>query len=165
MPATTAPQTLAVGQAIVAFGIALTYPSSGDVVYAQVALGEIKDVTDVVATGAACLEVYANLDDSQHKAFGGKIKDEQSWFLLSLVSLDNAQTAEEQIYQVRDALVRPFQIHATLGGAGSVYHAQIKPGSGKFTKMFRNGQWLRSHIIEVLTLQEWYVPTPPGVIS
>lgn len=164
MPATTSPNTTAIADAIVAFGQALTYPNTSTLVYKAVAKGELKDVIDLVAGGAVCLEVYANLDDSQRHAFGGKIWDEQSWFLLSMVSLDNAQTAETLIHQVRDALVVPFQQHATLGDAGSVFHAQIKPNTGKFFKIFRNAQWLRSHVLEIMTKQEWFVP-PPGIVS
>jgi|SRR5579859_547606 len=164
MPSTTTPDTLSVAQAIVSYGQGLV-DNNNIQIYAQVQMGEIRDVTNVLLAGNACLEIYANQDDSQHFAFGGKIRDEQTWFLLSLVSLDDAQAAEIHIYQIRDALVRPFQIHATLGAIGSVYHAQIKANSGKFIKIFRNGQWFRAHLIEVMTRQEWYVPTPPGVIA
>jgi hypothetical protein len=166
MPGTTAPNTLAIGNAIVSFCQAVTYPNTSTIVYSAVQLGEIKDITDqVAASGTACLEIYANKDNSQHFTFGGKLRDEQTWFLLSLVNLDNALAAEQLIYQVRDALIVPFQVHATLGNAGSVYHSQIQPNSGKFIKIFRNGQWLRAHLIEIQTWQEWFVPTPPGVIS
>lgn len=160
------PNTLAIGNAIVDFAAALTYSNSSPV-YVSTQLSEYKDLTDLIAgSGTACLEVYANLDNSQHKGFGGKVTDEQTWFLLSIVSLDNAQLAEQTIYNVRDALVVPFQTHATLGNAGSVYHAQIRPGSSnKFFKIFRNGAWYRSHVLEVLSRQEWLVITPPGVIS
>src|SRR5713226_5646686 len=133
-----APSTLAIGQAIVSFAQALIY-SNSSLIYTQVALGEIKDLTDLIAgSGTACLEVYANLDNSQHKGFGGKVSDEQTWFLLSIVSLDNA---------------------------GSVYHSQIRQGGGKFLKIFRNGAWYRAHLIEIMTRQEYFVITPPGVIS
>jgi len=158
------PNTLAVGQAIVGYMQALTY-SGGAQVYKAVTLSEQKDITDNVAGGAASLEVYANLDDSQHFAFNGKIRDTQSWFLLSLVSLDDAQAAEALIYQVRDALIQPFQEHATLGNAGNVFDSKIKPNSAKFLKIFRNGQWLRGHLIEIQTISEWFITTPPGVIS
>lgn len=160
------PNTLAIANAIVGFCTPLVYPNTATLVYDLVQLGEIKDITDRVATqGNACLEIYANRDNSQHFTFGGKIRDEQTWWLLSLVNLDNALAAEQQIYQIRDALVMPFQVHATLGNAGSVYHSQIQPHSGKFLKIMRNGQWLRAHMIEIQTWQEWFVPTPPGVIS
>lgn len=160
-----APSTLAVGQAIVTFAQALTYPGTSTVVYTVVTLGEQKDVTNNVAGGNVSLEVYANSDDSQHKGFGGKIKDTQSWFLLSLVSLDNAQTAEQTICNVRDALMVPFQTHATLSNAGSVYHSQIRSNAGRFFRVFRNQQWLRAHVCEVYTYSEWAVITPPGVVS
>lgn len=161
---TVLPQTLAVGNAWVTYGQALAY-SGGGTVYVAVTLGEQKDVTDLVANGKACLEIYANMDDSQHFAFGGKIRDTQSWFLLSLVSLDDAQAAEQLIYNIRDALVLPIQTHATLGNAGNVFHAQVKPNASKFLKVFRNGIWLRAHLLEAQTVSEWLVPTPPGVIA
>jgi hypothetical protein len=160
----SAPNTPAVASAIVAYGQALTF-SGGGAVYTKVQNGEIKDITDLVASGTqACLEVYANLDDSQRYAFGGRIRDEQTWFLLSIVSLDNAAAAETLIYKVRDALVQPLQEHATLGSAGSVFHSELKAGSGKFLKIMRNGEWLRAHLIELMTRQEWQVPAP-GVIA
>jgi hypothetical protein len=159
------PSTLAIANAIVAFAQAITY-SGGGLVYSNVSLGETKDlVNSISASGSACLEVYGNLDNSQHKSFGGKITDEQTWFLLSIVNLDNALIAEQTIYNVRDALIVPFQTHATLSNAGSVYHVQIKPGGGKFFKIFRNRVWSKSHVIEVLSRSEWYVTTPPGVTA
>lgn len=164
MPFPSAPNTVAVGNAIVAYGSALTYPNTS-LVYTLAQLGAIKDVTDQVATGGACLEVHGNLDDSQRHAYGGRIWDEQSWYLLSLVSNDNATSAETLIYNVRDALVQPFQVHATLGGGLNVFHAQIKPGTGRFTYAKRNGITLRVHLIELLTKQEWQVPIPPGVTA
>jgi hypothetical protein len=160
-----APNTDAVASAIVAYTQALTF-AGGGAVYSRVQKGEIKDVVNLVAGSAqACLEVYANLDDSQRYAFGGRIRDEQTWFLLSLVNLDNAQTAETLIYNVRDALVQPFQTHATLGNAGSVFHSELKQGTGKFLKIMRNGEWLRAHLVELMSRSEWQVISPPGITA
>jgi hypothetical protein len=163
MPIATAPDSLAIANAIAGYLAVLTYPNTTPV-YKLAQVEAIKDVTDLVANGGACVEVYGNEDDSQHHNFGGMVWDEQSWFVLSMCSLDSPELAQ-QIYAVRDALVQPFQQHATLGNAGNVFHAQIKPGSGKFMRIFRNGQELRAHVIELLTRQQWHVPTPPGVIS
>lgn len=163
MPLSTTPNTIAIGNAIVAYLAALTYPDTTPV-YKLAQLEAIKNVVDLVATGGACVEVYGHEDDSQHHAYGGKIRDPQSWYILSICSLDTPQLAQ-QIYSVRDALVQPFQQHATLGNAGNVFHSQIKPNSGQFFRIFRNGKWYRSHVIELLTIQEWVVPTPPGVIA
>jgi len=132
--------------------------------FAQVSIEEIKDVTNLVAGTGACLEIYGTADDSQHKNFGGKVKDEQEWMLLALVSKDTNVQAQ-QIYVIRDALVVPFQTHATLGNAGTVYHAQIKPGSGMYVDVKRNEQWLRGYRVRIFTRQEWAVITPPGVIA
>jgi len=156
----TVPDTLSVGLAITAYLQALTYPG-GALVYKIAQLEAIKDVIDFTSSGGACAEVYGNMDDSQHHAFNGRVCDDQSWFVLSMCSLDTPILAR-QIYLVRDAVVQPFQTHATLGNAGNVFHAQIKPGSGRFYRIFRNGQWLRAHVIEVLTKSIWQVP---GVIS
>jgi len=163
MPFPTAPNTLAIGNAIVAYMAALTYPSTA-LVYTAVQLGAFKDVASLAASGNACLEVHALNDDSQRKNFGGRIWDEQSWLLISLVDMTNANAAEQLIYNVRDQLVQPFQVHATLGGAGSVFHAQIKPNSGRFLFAKRDKVY-RAHVIEILTKQEWQVPIPPGVTA
>jgi len=157
MPLASSPNTLAVAQAIKSYMQALTY-SGGASVYTLVQLSQIKDVTDqVAAAGSACLEIYANEDDAQHFAFGGVIKDEQSWYLLSMVNMDDSQAAEQLIYQVRDALVVPLNQHIRLGGAGNIFFERIKPGSGKFFDLDRNGQFLRAHVIEVLTSSQWQV--------
>jgi len=132
--------------------------------FAQVQIEEIKDVTNLVANSGACLEIYGASDDSQHAYFGGRIRDEQSFILMALVSKDTP-TYAQQIYVIRDALVAPFQTHATLGNAGSVFHAQIKPRTGMYLDVRRNEQWLRGFRIQLLTMQEWQVPMPPGVIS
>jgi hypothetical protein len=147
------PNTLATAQALVAYMQALTI--NNNPVYTLVSLGEIKDVVDNIANGGACLEIYATSDDSQHKAFGGVIWDEQSWDLLSIVSLTNAQAAEELIYACRDALVVPVMSHFTLNQTGNIFFSRLKPNSGKFFYVERNGQWLRAHVIEVVTTSQW----------
>jgi hypothetical protein len=127
----TAPNTPAVIAAIVGYLTALTYPDTTSV-YTLAQEEEIKDVTDLVATGGACVEVYGTSDDSQRHNFGGRVWDEQSWLLMSLVSKATPDLAK-QIYKVRDALVQPFQVHATLGGGiTQLFHAQIKPGTGAY---------------------------------
>ncbi|HTJ49441.1 MAG TPA: hypothetical protein VL443_08325 [Cyclobacteriaceae bacterium] len=132
--------------------------------FSLVQVEEIKDVTNYVSKGSACLEIYGTSDDSQHLAFGGKITDQQSFLLMALVSKDKVEYAQ-QIYAIRDAIVVPFQAHATLGNAGTVYHSQIKPGTGAYIDVIRNQQWLRGYRVQILTRQEWNVPVPPGVIS
>lgn len=153
-----APNTLAVAQAIVTFASALTI--NAQPVYTKVQLGEIKDVIDLVANGGACLEIYGNADDSQHTAFGGGIWDEQSFDLLSLCSLDDAQAAEELIYACRDALIVPIQQHYALGNAGNAFFSRLRPG-GKFLYVDRNGQWLRGHLIEVFVQSQWNTTVSP----
>jgi hypothetical protein len=164
MPAATAPQTLAIGNAIVSYLSSLIYPSTS-LVYTLAQLESIKDVVDLVASGGACCEVYGDKDSSERRGFGGRIWDTQSWFILSLCAMDTPAHAQ-QIYNVRDALVQPFQTHATLGTiVSNLFHAQLIDKSGRFFRVQRSGQWLRAHVIELETRQEWYIPTPPGVTS
>jgi hypothetical protein len=157
MPLPTAPDTMAVANAIKGYMESLTY-SGGAPVYKIVKVGEIKDITDNVTNGAACLEIYGGSDDSQPLAFGGTRKDEQSFYLLSMVSLDDAEAAETLIYAVRDALVQPLSVHIRLGDtSGTIFMSGFKPKSGKFLDVPRNGQYLRAHVIELLVSSQWQV--------
>lgn len=157
MPLATAPNTLAVAQAIAGYMSPLTY-TGGALVYKLVQVGEIKDVLGSVANGAACLEIYGGSDDSQPLAFGGTRQDTQSFYLLSMVSLDDSQAAEMLIYAVRDALVQPLSAHIRLGDTtGTIFLSGFKPNSGKFLDVPRNGQYLRAHVIELLVSSQWQV--------
>lgn len=165
MPATTTPNTRAIGNAVVGFLSALTYSTGGLLVYAQngVQLEEFKDITPFVQGNGVCAEVYGDLDTSERRGFGGRIWDTQKWFILSLCSLDTAAQAA-QIYDVRDALVQPFQQHAQLNNiVSNLFHAQLSPNM-RFMRVLRNGVFYRAHLAELETRQEWVVP-PPGVIS
>lgn len=156
------PNTPAIMEAIQTYMQGITWGSGQS--FALVQVEEIKDVTNLVAGGGACLEIYGTADDSQHHAFGGKVRDEQAFMLMALVSKDTPDYAK-QIYVIRDALVVPFQTHATLGNAGTVFHSQIKPNTGQYIDVRRNMQWLRGYRVQIKTIQEWVVPTPPGVIA
>src|SRR5258708_2689583 len=152
----SSPNTLAIGNAIVTYMSALTYPSTSTTVYTLAQLEAIKDVIDLTANGGVCCEVYGDLDNSDRRGFGGRIWDPQSWFILSLCALDTPQHAQ-QIYNVRDALVVPFQTHATLGAqVSNLFHSQLQPNM-KFFRVQRSGQWLRAHLAILETKQEWQV--------
>lgn len=161
MPILSQPNTPAILSAIQSYMQNLTWGATNQS-FALVQVEEIKDITNLVANGSACLEIYGASDDSQHAYFGGRIRDEQSFILMALVSKDTPVYAQ-QIYTIRDAMVAPFQAHATLGNAGSVFHAQIKPKTGMYLDVRRNEQWMRGFRIQLLTYQEWQVT--PGVIS
>ncbi len=157
----TSPNTGTIGDAIVSYLASLTFPNSS-LVYTLAQLEAIKDVVDLVANGGACCEVYGDKDGSERRGFGGRIWDSQTWFILSLCSMETPQLARH-IYDVRDALVQPFQQHATLGTqVSNLFHAQLSP-NGRFFRVQRSGQWLRAHLIELETRQEWQVQG--GVIS
>jgi len=164
MPATTAPNTRQIGNAIVAYLAALAY-QSGLLVYTQngVQLEEFKDITQLVQGNGACCEVYGDMDTSERRGFGGRIWDTQKWYILSLCSQDSPLQAA-QIYDVRDALVQPFQQHAQLGNlVSNLFHSQLDTNM-RFMRVLRNGVFYRAHLAVMETRQEWVVP-PPGVIS
>ncbi|GHO99548.1 hypothetical protein KSF_095960 [Reticulibacter mediterranei] len=157
MPLPSAPNTMAVAEAIAGYMSALTY-TGGAPVYKLVQVGEIKNVSNQVTNGAACLEIYGSDDDSQPLAFGGSRQDPQSFYLLSMVSLDDAQAAEALIFAVRDALVVPLSTHIRLGDTtGVIFLSGFKPHSGKFLDVPRNGQYLRAHVIELMVSSQWQV--------
>ena len=155
--------TRATGNAIVSYLTTLMY-SGGGSVYALAQLEQIKDVTDFIANGRACAEVYCNLDDNITAAFGGGKWDDQTWYILSMTSLDTPATAAS-IYDVRDALVTAIDSHTTLGGTiPGLFFAQWKstqPGksstqsSGRFLRIERNGQEVQAHIMELHTIVSW----------
>lgn len=164
MPATLAPNTLAVGDALVAYLAALRYPDT-TLVYKVAQMELIMDVVSQISDGGVVVEVYGNADDSERRGYGGRIRDEQDWYVLSMCSLETP-TLARQIYKARDALVQPLQQHALLGGSVyNLFHAEIKPKSGRFWQVVRNGQNVKAHLITITTKQEWVVPIPPGVVS
>ena len=154
--------TLAIGQEIATYMSALVYPGTSTVVYTLAQLEAIKDVIDLTTNGGVCCEVYGDGDTSERRGFGGRIWDTQTWFILSLCALDTPAHAQ-QIYTVRDALVYPFQQHATLGGSiSNLFQVQLKANM-KFFRVLRSGQWLRAHVCELETKQEWAIVG--GVVS
>jgi len=165
MPIATAPNTKAIGNAIVSYLAALVIPNTSTPVYKVAQLEVIFDVIGQVSDGGAVVEVYGNADDSERRGFGGRVWDEQEWYILSLCSRETGGLAS-YIYDVRDYLVQPFQVHAQLGNiVSNLFHAQLKAKSGRFMTATRDGQILRAHLITLVTRQEWAVPIPPGVVS
>lgn len=158
----TSADTLAIGTQIVSFLTTLTYPGTSTMVYTLAQLEAIKDVLDLTTSGGICVEVYGDTSNSERRGFGGRVWDTQTWYILSLCSLDTPAYAQ-QVYGVHDALTYIFQQHATLGTAvGNLFHSQLDPNI-KFGRIFRNGTWLRSHLAMLTTKQEWALQG--GVIS
>lgn len=162
MPFATNRNTLAVGQAIVSYMSALVYPNTSTTVFTLAQLEAIKDIVDLTANGGVCCEVYGDLDTDERRGFGGRMRTTQTWFILCLCPLDTAAHAQ-QIYPVSDAVVYPFQQHATLGAqVFNLFQSQLK-SNGKFFRVQRSGQWLRTYLAELETKQEWAIQG--GVIS
>src|SRR5438105_2163309 len=102
MPATTAPNTKAIGNAIVGFLQALTYPDT-TAVYAYAQLEIIKDVVTRVTDGGVVVEVYAENDITERRGYGGRMRDIQKWAIVSMCSNETPALAQK-IYDARDAL-------------------------------------------------------------
>jgi hypothetical protein len=156
MPSVNYPDTPDVLNAIAAYLQTMTYQDAVTLVYSGTKAGRYKDVTGVLENNGVAGEVYGNLDGSERYEFGGFIRDTQSFFVLSLVGMDNANNAEIVIAQVRDANMALFQKHATLGDTGNVTSCRIKPGSGKFLNVFRAGKEYRGHVYELEVTSDWY---------
>lgn len=160
------PNTMATGNAIVAYLTALVYPNTSTPVYKLAQLDQIKDVIDLVAGGTtpffnACVEVYADIDSSVPATFGGGIWDEQTWVILSMCSLQTVPQAT-QIYTIRDALVQPFGQHYQLGNTvPGIFWSRLKPESGRFARILRNGQYVQAHLIELDTRLAWQTALQP----
>jgi len=160
MMTAAAPATKAVGNAIVAYLKALTY-ANGSKVYAMAQLDQLKDIIGLISNGGVCVEVYGNMDSSAVKSFGGGIWDEQTWYILSMCSLDDTVLATE-IYDARDALVQPFGVHYELGNTISgLFWSRLKPDSGRFLRILRNGQEVMAHVIELETKLTWQATLAP----
>ncbi len=151
----TQPNTLAVAQQIVTLLSALTNPDTTPL-YKIVQLEAIKDIVDLTTGGGVCCEVYGDQDTSDRRRFGGIIYDIQTWFILSICALDTPAHAQ-QIYNVRDQLVQPFQQHAQLGATpANVWFSELQPNM-KFFRIQRSGQWFRAHLAILETKSQWNV--------
>ncbi len=103
--------------------------------YRTVALEAFKDWTNA---DPVC-EIAFSLDDSEHFAAGGVIKDIQGFRITSAVLFAGASTvvtptqAITNLCTCRDAVVPLFQQHAYLGGVQGVSDSRVKPGSFKLS--------------------------------
>ncbi len=153
MPAPTIRSTKALGQAIANYGAALVIPNTSTAVYRVAQLELINDVLSQINDGGAVLEVYGNLDGEERHGFGGagRMRAVQTWYLLSMCSLETPALAS-YIYDVSDYLMVPFETHVVLGNPTTgIYQAQLKPNSGRFYRVQRNGVWLKAHLCEIET--------------
>jgi len=99
--------------------------------YRTVALEAFKDWTNA---DPVC-EIAFSLDDSEHFAAGGVIKDIQGFRITSAVIFSTATptAAITALCTCRDAVVPLFQQHAYLGGVQGVSDSRVKPGSFKLS--------------------------------
>ncbi len=80
-----------------------------------------------------------------------------------MCSLETAALAS-YIYDVSDYLMVPLETHVQLGNPTTgLYQAQLKPNSGRFYRVQRNGIYFKAHLCEIETRTEWAIPG--GVIS
>jgi hypothetical protein len=165
MPGPNQPATNAAADGIVTLlqgatfsdGVTPVYPTPVSTQYPTggVQKGEFKDITDLIANYGAVAEVYGNTDDSFRYATGGVNHDEQTFFVLSIASLDNGNAAETLIFNIRDAVVPIFVKHAMLNVGGIIFKAGFKRGSGRWMRTYRNGVWYRSYLFSVEVKGQW----------
>lgn len=160
------PSTNALADAIAAYLQNMVYSGTSTPVYSHVQKGRKKDVSDLVPPNGTNViaEVYGNLDDSQRHTLGGKMRDTQSFFVLSIVDMTDGNVAETLIMNVRDAIMPTFAQHVQLGGAGNALVAKYKQGSGRFLPVFRSAKDYRAHLMELLVVSDWNA-SPSGFTS
>lgn len=151
-----APDTVDVATQIAVYLTGLLDTNSNPI-YTAGQIGEYKSLALLLpANGANVIfEVYGNMDDSQRYTLGGKMKDHQSFFILSLLDKTNGNAAELQIMRVRDAIMPIFAKHAQLGAVGNILVAKYKSGTGRFVNVSRAAKEYRGHVFEVEVKTEW----------
>lgn len=150
------PDTLDVANKIVDYLAAQTYSGGGNV-YTAGQLGFFKDMNDLLPINStnAVYEVHGNMDDSHRYSLGGKMRDTQTFVVLSMVDMTDGNAAEIQIMQIRDAIMPQFAKHVSLEDTGNVLVAKYKQGSGRFTHVMRGARVLRAHTMDIEVLSEW----------
>lgn len=130
---------------------------SGSAAYVAVFAGGIKDIINQLPAASVMLDT----DGSAHYASGGVIRETQQFLIRSYVTYDSstdAQTDEQQLIAIRDAIIPIFQTHTTLGGVQGVDDSRVKDGSGKMLFANIGGQWYRVHQFMLQVKQRYTVP-------
>lgn len=147
------PNSLEIARAIAAFQQNAVYPGTTTKVYTAVTLGSFKDATDVLP----CCEIYANTKNNERWKTGGGIKTHLAFYLLSLADMTDSSTAEELVISISDAVEPPFLGSVRLGSIGNVMLATYKPGSGRFTRIYRDAVEYRVYVFEIMVASEWRI--------
>lgn len=119
--------------------------------YTTVKRGAIRNFTDL--TPAA--QIIARQDASARHAHGGTIVDHTTIEIRTVVDDSTNDTAEPQIFAIRDVLIPLLQQHVTLMNQSSVYHSELKPG-GYAWLYLPPSQWYRVHTVE-LEVAQYYI--------
>ena len=150
----TSADSYGIAQALVT--LALTAQVGGQPAYANGIAGEYKDLTDMTP----CVEVYGNEDHTERAAITTmgapstiEIFDEQLYWIISTVSMTQAQTAWQSLWNIRDALTQLLHSSLDLGIAGVTFSA-IEP-KGEYKPVYRNGEWWLMHQIPMLVRYEY----------
>lgn len=159
----TAANTYGLAQAIhdlVAGSLYQAIPLQGGVSpgYKTIHIGALKDYTD----DWPCLEIEATQDQTTRHALGGKIRDETTFLLRSVVLYSGYESgvAEYNIAALRDALTVLLHQHATLQAADGVVRAALEPRM-RFGYLLRNGQFWRVHECLVHVSYDYTVTVVP----
>src|SRR5579885_2441950 len=128
----TAPNTTAVVQQIQTELQVLKLADGITPAYQTVVIGGVKDYTELALP---CGVIIPRHDDSQRHAHGGTIIEQTDLEIRSVCDYSNAGQAELQVLAIRDALMPLLNKYAVLPNTITVYHAQIKKGDRKSTRL------------------------------
>lgn len=126
--------------------------------YSNTIIGGLKDYTDTLPVGV-CFPVSGSAD-RYTLGRAAKIHDIPRILVGSVVSYANAQTAMQQLCNIRDAVTFQFTQSATLNMAGPII-VNIVPNSEKWRFFVLNGQPVQGHEFLVSVKFEYTLPSGP----
>jgi len=155
MPGPQAPDTIAVVQSIKTLLTNLKLSDGVTPAYQTVTIGALDDYTQVPLP---CATIIIRNDDSERRAFGGTINEDQAFEIRSIVDYTNKSAAELQIMAIRDVLMLMLQKYGRLPDAPTAWKTKVEPGSARFGYMVLKPNWYRIHKVNWLISQTYMVP-------
>lgn len=150
------PDTPAIAQAIKAIMQSATVGSNP--AYANVIVGGLKDYTDAMPVGVV-MPVKGSLE-RYTLGRSAKIHDKPQFNIASVVPYTNAETAELQLYAIRDAVTFLFMQSATLNIAGPVI-ITVPANGERWSFLSINGNRMRAHEFTLQVVYEYTLPQGP----
>lgn len=126
--------------------------------YANVIIGGLKDYTDSMPVGVILIEHGSSERYTMGRS--AKIHDRPRFTIASVVAYTNAQTAEQQLFAIRDAVTFLFQQSATLNTPGVIISNVLKD-SERWSFPTVNGNKCRAHEFVLDITYEYTLPFGP----